>query len=185
MTVRGQWTVVGIIVVVVAAAVLIGAHFFGDEFVQITVGSRAPDFHAVTLDAPPKPRTVGDYTGQVTLVNVWATWCLPCEKEMPTLEALYQRYHDKGFHLVAVSVDAPGMANDVRKYAERHKLTFDVFWDSTGKIARDYMTTGYPESFIIGRDGVIRYKEIGAPPLGWDRAEIHGLLDQLLAEPAK
>jgi peroxiredoxin len=183
MTVRGQWIVVATIVAVVGVGAAVAAAVFGDQFVPVTVGSQAPDFKAVTLDSVPATRTLADYKGQVTLVNIWATWCGPCEVEMPLLQKLYAEYRDKGVKFVAVSIDSPGMAEAIRQFSARYGLTFDVLQDDEGTIKLNYMATGVPESFILGKDGVIRYKR-ALPIYEPDAVQIRALLDQLLAEPA-
>ena len=68
-------------------------------------GRRAPDFEAFDLDGTPK--RLSDYRGKVLLVNVWATWCPPCQEEMPSMQRLYQEISDDDFEILAVSVDAP------------------------------------------------------------------------------
>lgn len=181
MTAKQQWMVVAAIVAVAGAAVAAGAYLLRDELAQVTVGSTAPDFHAVTVDDQPAPRTLADYKGQVVLVNVWATWCIPCETEMPLLQRLYSEYQQKGLRLAAVSVDIPGMEPEIRRFVQRYGLTFDVLHDPESRIKRDYMTTGYPESFIVGKDGVIRFKQVSAF-LERDVPQIRLLLDRLLAE---
>lgn len=182
MTVRQQWTVVAAIVAVAGIAVWLGVVFLGDQFAPVTVGSRAPNFHAVTMDAPPAVRTLADFRGSVTLINVWATWCAPCEAEMPALQRVYTEYKDKGLRIAAVSVDVPGMEKAIRGFAQRFGLTFDVLYDSQQGITRSYMTTGYPESFVVGKDGTIRFHQIG--PIDRDTLQLHALLDRLLAEPS-
>ncbi|HYV98745.1 MAG TPA: TlpA disulfide reductase family protein [Gemmatimonadaceae bacterium] len=183
MTRRGQWLLVAAIVMIAAAGVWTGVMYFGADLKRVTVGARAPDFHAVTLDSAPMSRSLADYRGQVVLLNIWATWCPPCEREMPMLEQLYKDYAAKGLKLVAVSMDAPGMEGPIRDFIKRYGLTFDVLYDADGKIRTDYMTTGAPESFVIGKDGVIRYKQIAAIN-DRDAAQIRALLDSILAERA-
>ena len=117
------------------------------------------------------------------LVNIWATWCPPCEREMPVLQGIYQQYRDKGLKLVAVSTDAPGMEGAIRGFVKKYGLTFDVLYDPAARIMQDYMTPAQPESFIIGRDGVIRFKQVAAIT-DRDAVQIRALLDQLLAERA-
>ena len=183
MTARKQWIIVAATVSVVAVGAVVATTFLGDQFVQVTVGSEAPDFKAVTLDTSPATRTLADYKGKVTLINLWATWCVPCEKEMPMLQQLYDEYRDKGVKFVAVSVDSPGMEPAVRDFIARYALTFDVLYDPEANIKLNYMATGFPESFVIGKDGVIRYKRIQAIT-EVDAAQLRALFDQLLAEPA-
>lgn len=183
MTRRRQWILVAALAAIAGGAAWLGVLFFGDEFKQVTVGSHAPRFSAVTLDSAPRTRTLADYKGQVMLVNIWATWCPPCEREMPVLQGIYQQYRDKGLKLVAVSTDAPGMEGAIRGFVKKYGLTFDVLYDPAARIMQDYMTPAQPESFIIGRDGVIRFKQVAAIT-DRDAVQIRALLDQLLAERA-
>jgi peroxiredoxin len=180
VTARRQWLVVAAIVAVAGAAIVIGSRLGRDT--QITVGSRAPDFHAVTVDSAPVERSFADFRGQVTLLNIWATWCIPCEKEMPSLQRLYAEYQTKGLRVAAVSVDVQHMEKDIREFAARYRLTFDVLYDWKQTIARDYMTTGYPETFVVGRDGVIRFHMIG--PVDRDSLQLRATITKLLAAPA-
>ena len=182
MTAKRQWQIVAAIVGVIAAAVWGTLHFYGDQFSPITVGSVAPDFRGVTLDSEPSPKSLADYKGQVVLVNIWATWCLPCEREMPMLQRLAEEYKAKGFRIVAVSVDSPGMERVIRDFIQRYGLTFDVLYDADARIKLDYTTTGIPESFIVAKDGVIRYQHVG-PIEENDAVQVRALLDRLLAEP--
>ncbi|HEX6629582.1 MAG TPA: TlpA disulfide reductase family protein [Gemmatimonadaceae bacterium] len=178
MTVRQQWTVVLGVVAVLALGLWTATHFLRDELFPVTIGGQAPDFHAVTLDTPAEPRTLDDYQGQVVLLNVWATWCGPCREEMPSIEALHRRYGPRGLKVVAVSIDDPGAEEAIREFAHEYGLTFEILYDASGEIQRSYQTTGVPETFVIGRDGIIRRKQIGATD--WSspasRAVIAGLL---------
>ena len=181
MTHRQQWILIAAFASIIGGALWAGVLFFSDEFKQVTVGSRAPRFSAVTLDPVPRTRTLADYKGEVMLVNIWATWCPPCEREMPMLQSIHEQYRAKGLRLVAVSTDAPGMENAIRSFVKKYGLTFDVLYDPEARIMQDYMTPAQPESFIIGRDGVIRYKQVAAIT-DRDAVQIRALLEQLLAE---
>lgn len=176
-----QWWIVAAIVVLAAAGVTVGVNALSDEFATVTAGTRAPGFRGVTVDSVPQPRTLADYRNQVVVLNVWATWCAPCRVEMPSFQRLYEEFRDDGLRVVAVSVDAPGMEQPIRDFVAELGLTFDIVYDSPGAIQRDYMTTGVPETFIIGRDGVIRLKELGFRL--WDSPEMKTLISGLLAEP--
>ena len=104
------------------------------------------------------------------------------------MERLYHELRDEEFEIVAVSVDAPiGQADsmgipggDIGAFAESLSLTFPILHDPEGRIQRTYQTTGVPESFVIGRDGVIQRKLLG--PTEWDRAEYLDFFHQLLGE---
>jgi peroxiredoxin len=183
MTVRRQLAVLLAVMAGLALAALIFIRWNRDELFLVSPGSPAPSFTAHTIDAASHPRGLDEYRGQVVLLNVWATWCQPCVVEMPSIERLYRDYEKAGLKVVAVSVDTPGVSDSVvRAFAARFGLTFDVLRDSTGAIEKKYQTTGYPETFVIGRDGVIRKKVIGASD--WDSPGDRSLIAQLLREPA-
>jgi cytochrome c biogenesis protein CcmG, thiol:disulfide interchange protein DsbE len=181
MTIRQQWAFVGVVVLILGGGLLAATRFLGDEIFPVTVGSKAPDFRAVTVEGAPVTKTIADYKGQVVLLNVWATWCLPCRTEMPSIQALHDRFGARGLKIVAVSVDNDGFANEIRKFRDQYGLTFEILHDASGAIKRDYHTTGVPETFVIGRDGVIRKKVIAAAD--WDSPANRALFAQLLGIP--
>ena len=182
MTSRQQWIAVGAIVLLLGGALVAATRFLGPELFPVTVGSAAPDFRARSLDVPPRPRTLADYRGRVVLLNIWATWCEPCEKEMPTIESLHRELGPRGLKVVAVSVDDPGTENLIRSWVRERGLTFEVVHEPSGRIRDAYQTTGVPETFVIGRDGVIRKKVIGAA--NWNSAANRALIAQLLGDAA-
>jgi cytochrome c biogenesis protein CcmG, thiol:disulfide interchange protein DsbE len=185
MTAKRQWQLVIGVVVALGVGLWAATHFLGDELFPVAVGSEAPPFTAATLDAQPKPRTLADYKGQVVLVNVWATWCGPCRHEMPSMQALYEDFAPRGFKIAAVSIDDAGTEQRVREFAQEFGLTFDILHDPSGSIQQIYQTTGVPENFLIGADGVIRKK---AYAQDWNseanRTLIARLLDEAGAPPA-
>lgn len=185
MTSRKQLAVVASIVI--AAVLMLGAgrYFLSDELTPVGVGAEAPGFSVMTLDDTPVKKTLDDYKGQVVLINIWATWCGPCRVEMPSIEQLHTAYAGKGLKVVAISVDEPGTDSLVRAFARDYKLTFEVLHDTggqEGKVARDYQIGGYPETVVIGRDGVIRKKFLGAT--NWNSPSNRALIERLLAEQA-
>lgn len=182
MTVKQQWSIVGLFVLLIASGLFAATRIFSDQLFPVSVGSQAPDFHAVTLAATPEPRTLDDYEGKVVLLNIWGTFCPPCRVEMPSIEKLYKTMGPKGLEVVAVSVDAPGQEQTIRDFAERLGLTFTILYDPTGKTEKQYQATAVPETFIIGRDGMIRKKLIGA--VDWNSAANRAVIEQLLREPA-
>jgi cytochrome c biogenesis protein CcmG/thiol:disulfide interchange protein DsbE len=177
MTARQQWSVVGVIVAVMGVGLLAASHYMKDELFPVTIGSTAPDFRAKVLGES-RYKTLADYKGQVVLLNVWATWCPPCQAELPSLQRLYQAYGDKGLKLVAVSIDDYVTEDSIRAFAKNFGITFEILHDSTHAIERIYQTTGYPESFVIGREGTIRKKWIG--PDDWNSQGNQALVSQLL-----
>lgn len=180
MTARQQWALVIGIVLALLGAIGAGAYVMRDELFPIEVGSRAPSFTARTVDGSNAVRTLEDYRGKVVVLNIWATWCLPCIREMPTFEQLHQAFRGSDLRIVAVSVDDLVGADSVHRYARGLGVTFDVLLDSTHTIDRVYQVTGYPQTFVIAKDGTIRKQWIGEA--NWasqaNMALIRGLLAQ-------
>ncbi|MHB8840093.1 MAG: peroxiredoxin family protein [Gemmatimonadaceae bacterium] len=183
MTARRQWMIVGAVVVVLAAALYAATRSVGSDLFPVVPGSKAPEFHATTMvPGGPTTKNITDYRGQVVLLNLWATWCGPCKQEMPGIQALHDSLGAQGLRVVAVSVDDPGFDDAIRQFVAEHKLTFEILHEGSGTIERDYQTSGIPETFVIGRDGVIRKRVIGAAE--WNSAANMKLMRGLLAEPA-
>jgi len=173
-----QW----IVVIVVVAGLVSGAVAltqFGPEIQRVEVGAQAPDFRAVDLATGDSVSFRGHYQGAVTLVNIWATWCVPCRVEMPAMERVYQDLAPRGFKIAAVSIDE-GSPEDIRAFAQDLALSFDVLQDRSTQVQQTYQTTGVPESFLINRDGIIVKRIIGAHDWGSpvNRALVERLLDQ-------
>jgi cytochrome c biogenesis protein CcmG/thiol:disulfide interchange protein DsbE len=180
MTVKEQWAWVVAIVLVLIGGAFAATRALRDELFPVTLGSEAPAFEGSTLDAQAVKRTLDDYRGKVVLLNIWATWCQPCIVEMPTMEALHREFKDTDLRIVAVSIDQPQAENAIRQFVKELGLTFEILHDPEGDITRAYQATGYPETFVIGRDGVIRKKVIGA--VDWNSEGNRALVRQLLAE---
>jgi len=170
----------------VVAATITGLTYAGAFDIatsRVSPGSPAPDFRAVTLDAHPVPKGIADYRGEVVLLNLWATWCGPCEWEMPSIEALHRDFGPKGLKVVAVATDDPGFEQRVRDFVARKGLTFEILSEGTGKIETDYETRGIPATYLIGRDGIIRKRVAGASD--WNSPANRALIAQLLEESGK
>ena len=181
MTVRQQVTAVAAVIGVLALAALALLRWNSNEIFLVGLGSKAPDFSAWTVDGQRRTERLDQYKGSVVLVNVWATWCPPCVVEMPAIQRLYQDLGPQGLKVIAVSIDTEATDSAVRAFATKRGLTFDILRDSAQHITQQYQTTGVPETFVIGRDGVIRKKVIGASD--WDSQGDRALVTQLLREP--
>lgn len=180
MTGRQQLGVVAAVLVAVAAIGFGITRYLGNELTPLGAGTRAPNFEAATLGTPPQMKSLSDYKGQVVLINVWATWCQPCRVEIPSIERLYKAYGPKGLRVVAVSIDDSATDSTIRAFVKEMGMTFDVLHDSAGKIEHAYQVTGYPETVIVGKDGIIRKKV--AMAIDWDSEGNRRLIQQLLAE---
>ena len=173
---RKQWIAVVTIIggLALGAAALVR---FSPDNSRVEVGAVAPDFKALDLATGDSVSLREHYEGQVTLVNIWATWCIPCRVEMPAMQAVYDSLRGRGFRIAAVSIDE-GDATEVRNFAAELGLTFDILHDPSGRIQRVYQTTGVPESFLLDREGVIVKRVIGAHD--WSAPVNRQLVERLL-----
>lgn len=173
---RKQWmAVIGIVATLVVGAFALVT--FGPKIEGVEVGKRAPDFSAIRLVQGDSITFRKQYAGKVTLVNIWATYCIPCRTEMPAIEKLYQQLSPKGLRVVAISIDE-GNGDNVRDFVKEYGLSFDVLRDPAGTIQRLYQTTGVPETFLLDRDGIIVKKVIGEHP--WSSPANHRIVVGLL-----
>jgi thiol-disulfide isomerase/thioredoxin len=176
-----QWGVIAGVIAVLGTGLYLASTKLGAELFPLKIGSAAPDFAANPMAAGSTPKGIEDYRGDVVLLNIWATWCGPCRVEMPSMQKLEETLGPKGLKIVAVSVDVPGMEARINEFAEELRLSFEILHDPTQKIEQVYQTTGVPETFIIGRDGKLRRRVIGAD--NWASPANVAFLERLLAEP--
>jgi peroxiredoxin len=181
MSAARQWTLVAAIVATGAGAWFVASGGAASRTTMVTAGAPAPDFRAATLDPVPRVRTLADYRGQLVLLNLWATWCGPCEWEMPGIEALHRTFAPAGLKVVAVAVDDPGFEDRVRAFVARHGLTFEILSEGSGRIEEIFQTRGLPATYLIGRDGIIRKRIAGASD--WNSGANRALIAQLLGVP--
>lgn len=119
--------------------------------------------------------------GKVVFINIWATWCPPCVEEMPTMQRLYDRLHDRGLEVLAISIDALG-AQVVGPFMQQYRLTFPALLDAKNTIERRYRTGGVPESFIVDKSGLLVEKIVG--PRDWSHPQVIAMFERLLAASA-
>ena len=125
------------------------------------VGNTAPDFNLRTLDG--REITLSSYRrkGPVVLA-FWASWCGPCQMEMPLLESFYRENHGRGVELLAISIDFDTKA--ARRFAEEHRLPFPVLLDDHNVVADHYQAEGIPLLYVVDPSGKLRYSLSGYNP---------------------
>ena len=139
------------------------------------VGSYAPPFSLKDLEG--KTVSLEALKGKVILLNFWATYCVPCKAEMSSMNALYETLKDKGFLVLAVSIDTS--VKPVKSFASVKKLRFPVLLDKDKEVFFDsYAALGLPTSFLIDRNGVIVEKVVG--PKEWNTADVKDRILKLL-----
>jgi peroxiredoxin len=136
------------------------------------IGTPAPDF--VVQDSDRKV-ALHDYRGQIVVLNFWATWCAPCIQEMPSLIEMASKVKDKNITVIGVSIDVDESA--YKSFVQRHGVSFLTVRDPGQKSSGLYGTTGWPETFIIDKQGVLRRKFVG--PVDWNDPQITQYLTSL------
>ena len=172
--------------VVVVAIVLVLRSDVGPP--PIVRGAKAPDFTlpllgdgtegAAGVSGRGAPLALDSLAGRVVLVNFWATWCEPCEREMPAMERLYQALSREGFELVAVAIDE--QEPPIRAFQDRYQLSFPIVLDLDQAVYGAYQTMGVPESLLLDRGGRIVERYVG--PRDWDAPEYVQRVRDLIAE---
>ena len=142
------------------------------------VGAPAPEFRLPDLQG--NEVALADYRGRVVLVNFWATWCKPCEDEMPAMERLYQEFAPSGLELLAVSVDEG--IEEVQAFQERLQLSFPILHDPDKDASESYQSYRFPETFLIDREGTLVARFIG--PREWDAPAYRKRIGRLVGRQA-
>ena len=124
------------------------------------VSDPAPDFEAVSFE---DNRTVSlaDFTGEVVLVNLWATWCGPCRLETPYLQEVYEENQEHGLRIVGISVDSEASRDAVEFFLEENGVTYDILLDPDMVSTDVFSAIGLPATFLIDQEGIIRFKRLG------------------------
>ncbi|HEX9814318.1 MAG TPA: TlpA disulfide reductase family protein [Myxococcota bacterium] len=160
----------------VVAAMLFALFMDSDTPVRIGRGTSAPAFELRRAGGG-SSLSLEQLRGKVVLFNFWATWCKPCEDEMPAMERLYRALAGTDFELVAISVDEDEAA--VVSFVDRLGLSFPVLMDSSQQVSAAYQTFRFPESLLVGRDGVVLERYVG--PKEWDADAYVDRIRRLLA----
>jgi thiol-disulfide isomerase/thioredoxin len=138
------------------------------------VGSKAPGFSAPTPEG--NELSLEESLGEVTLIDFWASWCKPCRVENPNIVKVYEKYHDKGFNIIQVSLDRPGQKEKWIKAIEDDNLgdwnhvSNLMFWQDP--IAAQYGVRAIPAAFLLDKDGNIVAKNLRGESLGQKVGEL-------------
>ena len=138
-------------------------------------GFLAPDFTLETMDG--EEVTLSNLRGQVVILNLWASWCGPCRKEMPTFKEFHEEYREKGVVILAVNSTSQDSVPAVEAFVNEFQLPFTILMDHAGTVSRLYGLQALPTTFFIDRFGMISRVVIGGPlSESTLRAEVDSLL---------
>ena len=147
-----------------------------EQLRKVRAGYPAPDF--TFRDLSFKDVSLSQYKGKIVLLNLWSTTCPPCIDEVPYFENLYQKMKgNEGFQLLTVVTNRGEDAAVVKSFMEKHGLHFPVLVDTKKVVYRRYKLTGWPETFLIGKDGIIMDKFVG--PKEWDSSQFIDRMNKL------
>ena len=134
------------------------------------------------VDGDGKPKSLADFAGKVVLLNIWATWCVPCRDEMPALDELETKLGGKDFEVVAVNIDKGGPDKAAAFLKETGAEHVALFIDPTGKLFSTIKTVGMPTTLIVDRNGKEIARLIG--PADWASPEAIAVIEAAIAAPA-
>jgi cytochrome c biogenesis protein CcmG/thiol:disulfide interchange protein DsbE len=149
----------------------------GDLAAAAARGERpqAPDFTLERLDGGGELE-LSSLRGDAVVLNAWASWCIPCKEEAPYLEQLWRDNRSRG--VVVVGLNAKDLRSDARRFVDRFDLTFPVIRDGSGDTIREYGVTGFPETFVLDREGRVVEAFAGAVNSAEDRERLEAAISR-------
>ena len=145
------------------------------QFRALALGDAVPNFTLRNDDGGVV--ALADFRGKMVVLNFWATWCLPCIEEMPSLKRFAEKYADQGVQVIGVSLDEDPDA--YREFLAEHEINFLTLQNPSRTVSELYGTFKLPETYIIGRDGQLLNKIIG--PTDWASQQMLSYFDSLIA----
>jgi len=124
-------------------------------------GFLAPQFTLYNQQG--QPVRLSDLRGRPVLINFWASWCTPCQAEMPAMQKVYQDYQDQGLEILAVNTTYQDDPQAVASFVQEHSLSFPILLDTDATAAGQYQVRALPTSFFVDADGIIRDVVVGGP----------------------
>ena len=125
----------------------------------VEVGLEAPSYATRTLAGDSVSLAL--LRGKPVLLNVWATWCLPCKEEIPYLESLHAKHAADGLQIVGVSVDARGDESKITEFARDFGMSYPIWRDPDERVNTRFLAIGVPSTYLIDHDGILRWKHLG------------------------
>ena len=153
-----NWKIVAGVLLLLAVTLVACGGGDSSGLTGVNKGNLASGFTLEALDG--SSVSLGEYRGNVVLINFWATWCPPCRAEIPDIENVYRARQDDGFVVLGVSVEESREA--VAPFVEAMGMTYPVLLDERGQVLKMYRAIGLPMSVLLDQDGVIQVRHVGA-----------------------
>ena len=147
---------------------------------------KAPDFSAQSL-VDQSMLKLSDLSGQVVLLNFWASWCFPCRAEMPHFQKLYDKFKDQGFAVMAVAVYDE--VEPAKKFQDKYQFSFPILFDHAEQAQKAFEVENVPQTFLVGRDGLLvpipnpktgKNKLRVNDPTIWEQPETEQFIEELV-----
>jgi len=155
---------------------LVSAQEMADNANVIEQGSqpvRSPDFLLPGID---ETVALSEHLGRVVYVDFWASWCTPCKKSFSWMNAMQDRYGNKGLTIIAINLDES--RHDAKAFLDENPAQFSVAFDPEGRTAELYEVQGMPSSYLISSDGAIAYRHLGFRPT--DKRMLEAAIEHLI-----
>ena len=178
MTARGQTIAKTVLLTLVLAMVLFFTKPWEETVRPVGLGEEVPLFTLPGDDG--KLVSLSDFRGKIVVLNFWASWCVPCVDEMPSLRRFAAQYEPKGVQVLAVSWDEDPVA--YKEFLKKYQINFLTVRDGSHKSGQRYGTFQLPETYIISRDGHLLNKIIG--PTDWNAQQMTSYMDSLVSSSA-
>lgn len=164
------------VVALITGFLLYREHLRSQGLLDLGIGSKAPEF--TLKDQNGRRVNLSDYQGKAVFLNFWATWCPPCIDEMPAMETLNEKFRDRKFQMLAVSVDVNW--NAIQDFYKQYGLNIPTLLDPGRQVSSRYKVFKFPETYIIDRNGIIIHKKVG--PERWADPQVLAWMDRLVRE---
>ena len=149
----------GLALIAVAAA---SGCALGENAGPPRINELAREYAATSLDG--ETVSLESLRGEVVLLNLWATWCGPCRMETPYLQSVYDEHKGDGFEIVGISMDTGDAEDDIAMFVDEYSVTYTILHDPTMQGMQLYQVLGLPATFLIDREGMLRWMRYGPIP---------------------
>ncbi|HJP18552.1 MAG TPA: TlpA disulfide reductase family protein [Nitrospinota bacterium] len=162
-------------IIIIVLAIIVSSLSSANEIKSLKIGQATPSFSLKNLETGEK-ESLENYKEKVLLINFWASWCIECVKEMPSLEQLYKSLKKHGFEVLGISTDLD--EENVVYFLKEHPVSFPILLDLDNAVGLNYKLKFIPISFLLDKKHKIQNIFYGSKE--WDKKEIRRLIEKLL-----